>query len=142
VSVFLSPEEDRKLTKFVFDTFEQVDDFDEEMIPYLEILNDIPGIVSCYSCAGHNRSEDDKGYILFYVSKEMFDILVDKIYPYLYNKFLDIDPTAIELGFNYLEEKVRMSISWKSKYFKQIIETFTYELLLIEKENCGENKVN
>lgn len=141
MSIFLSPIEDEKLTKFFFDTFEEVNDIDEEIIPYLKVLNDISGIVTCYSCTGHNRP-DDKGYVLFYVSKSMFNILVAEIYPYLYNTFLDIDPTAIELGFNYLEDKVRMSITWKAEYFQDIIEAFTYELLLVEKENDNENRIN
>ena len=130
VSIFLSQKEDEKLTKFFFDTYqEEIEKFDKEIIPYLEILNKTPGIVTCYSCTGHKRKED-RGYILFYVSEDMFLFLVEEIFPYLYNRFLNLSPTALDLGFNYLEEKVRIHIAWDHKYFKDFMDVFTYELLL------------
>lgn len=74
---FLSLEDEKKI-KQEYEEEKNKGNIDEDIIPVLDKLNSINGLVTLYSCQGHLNKP--KSYIVIKFSKEIADIIIDTIH--------------------------------------------------------------
>ena len=115
------------------------DDMDEELIPMMDVFNNIPGIRTVFSCCGHGG---DGWYVIFnttssFVNKELLDFFkengnCEKLLPNL--KFETVDFGNIHAGCNlvpetrigvYCNELGSLPIEKRRSAYKKICEWFS-----------------
>jgi hypothetical protein len=110
---FLTPKKKQKILKklerHIANGFVDVD-----FIPYLSIVNSIPGIVSLSCCTGHGPY--DTGNIFLQISKKMFQklFLGGKKPMWCYYLFA-------QMSFDFFDNKCRIHFTWKAKNFEEAI---------------------
>jgi hypothetical protein len=73
---------------------------DEELIPFLERLNDIPGVTTEYSCQGHKGDSSPNAYVILILDREIAEAF------YLWRGvFIRDAPIPASLDFRYLQDK-------------------------------------
>jgi len=65
----------------------QANDIDQEIIPYLNRINSIPGCVTMHSCIGHNKYKYDTGYLVVWFDHDITSSFADFVY---HNKYITI----------------------------------------------------
>lgn len=78
-------EEEKKYRLKELNKLIEENEIDEEMLPYLDVMNSIDGVVSTQCCCGHNNKEL-KAYIDFRCSAEP-EIVIDLILRPIEDKF-------------------------------------------------------
>jgi len=84
---------------------------DKEMIPYLEKINKLPGIVSLFCCCGHTK---DNGNLLLAISQEVFKNLYSENHNYPISSLPPFDHVSID----FFTEICRINFTWRAKNFK------------------------
>jgi len=104
---------------------------DKEFIPYLELINDIDGVVTSYCCIGHDNGES---YLMIYFSQDFYQKIIFEVLPYIWERCYKKDWFGLQILLNYQNGFARICFLWQSYYFKEFMDFFSYELLWMQEE--------
>jgi len=154
--MFITAADEKKMKEdFIFNVEKSCLTLDEGMFPYLKELNSIPGIVTESSCRGHDDTYIGRGYLVCYITEQMFDLLTKKLLPNLIGKLhltcqnplhkcaqemgLKINTdlgmwsresfaTNVEIKVDYQMDNIRLIFGWHRDNFDEFLPSFIQEL--------------